>query len=139
MVGVVWEILIYPEIGRENFFYKMFYQGVQNGFSKQKMELFIKFTGLWSKKLLFIILTNKLKIDFKTGIIQTGNKNIYTTFSRPLIRKLLWQNVSHFYQGLQNWFLKQDMELFKQEMGLFLPLPVLWSKNFFNKNFLIST
>ena len=31
------------------------------------------------------------------------------------------------------------MELFKQEMELFLPLPVLWSKNFFNKNFLIST
>ena len=31
------------------------------------------------------------------------------------------------------------MELSKQERELFLPLPVLWSKNFFNKNFLIST
>ena len=59
--------------------------------------------------------------------------------SRPLIKKLHFQNVSHFYRGLQNWFLKQEMELFKQEMELFLPLPVLWSKNFFNKNVVIFT
>ena len=77
---------------------------------------------------------------FKTGngIIKTGNGIILPT-SRPLIKKLLLQDVSHFYRGLQNWFLKHEMELFKQEMELFLPLPVLWSKNFFNKNFLIST
>ena len=31
------------------------------------------------------------------------------------------------------------MDLFKQEIELFLPPPVLWSKNFFNKNCLIST
>ena len=77
---------------------------------------------------------------FKTGngfiqtgnrIIQTGNGIIYPIF-RPLIKNLLLHSVSHFYRGLQNWFLKQEMELF-------LPLPVLWSKNFFNKNVLIFT
>ena len=31
------------------------------------------------------------------------------------------------------------MELFKQEMELCIPFPVLWSKNFFNKNVLIFT
>ena len=79
-------------------------------------------------------------MNFKTGnrIIQTGNGIIYPIF-RPLIKKLLLQSVSHFYRGLQNWFLKQEMELFKQEMELFLPLSGRWSKNYFYKNFLIST
>ena len=40
-------------------------------------------------------------------------------------------------QGVQNYFSKQEMELSKQEMELFLPLPGLWSKNFFYKMFLI--
>ena len=75
--------------------------------------------------------------------MQTGN-GINSPTSRPLIKKLLLQNVSHLFQGFQNWFSKQEMELSKQEMGLskqemelFLPLPGLWSKNFFNKMFLI--
>ena len=41
---------------------------------------------------------------FKTGyeIIEKGNVIIYPV-SRPLIKKtLLLQNVSHFYQGIQN-------------------------------------
>ena len=59
---------------------------------------------------------------------------------RPLMKKIVLQNVSHFYQGIQNWFSKQEMELskqemelFKQEMELFHPLPDIWSKNLFYK------
>ena len=91
---------------------------------------------LWSKILfykMFLICSKGIKFDFKTG------NGIIPPTSRPLIKKLILQNVSHFYRGLQNWFLNQELELFKQEMELFLPLPVLWSKNSSNKNFLIST
>ena len=43
------------------------------------------------------------KLIFKTGngIIQTGNGIISPT-SRPLMKKLLLQNVSHLIQGVQN-------------------------------------
>ena len=43
------------------------------------------------------------KLIFKTGnrIIQTGNGIISPT-SRPLIKRLLFQNVSHLIQGVQN-------------------------------------
>ena len=66
------------------------------------------------------------KLVFKTGngIIQTGNGIISPT-SRPLIKKLLLQHLLHINQGVQNWFSKQEMELSKQEMELFLPLPGL--------------
>ena len=57
------------------------------------------------------------------GIIQTGNGIIYPT-SWPLIRKLLLQNVSHFYQGVRIQFFKQEMEIFKQDMDLFLHFQV---------------
>ena len=76
-------------------------------------------------------------IQTGNGIIQIGNGIISLT-SRPLIKKLILQYVSHFHQEVHNWFSKQEMELskkemelFKQEMELFLPLPGLWSKNFF--------
>ena len=42
-----------------------------------------------------------------------------------LIKKLLLQNVSNFYQRVQNWLCKQEMELSKQEMELFLLLSEL--------------
>ena len=75
--------------------------------------------------------------------LKTGNKNTKTAngiippTSRPLIKKLLLQIINHLIQGAQNWFSKQEMELSKQEMEIFLPLPGLWSKNFFYKIFLI--
>ena len=78
----------------------------------------------------------KLIFETGNGIIQTGNGIISPT-SRPLIKELLLQNIFHLFQGAQNWFSKQEMELFKQEMEIFLPLPGLWSKNFFYKMFLI--
>ena len=36
---------------------------------------------------------------------------------------LLSQNVSNFNQWVENWFWKQEMELSKQEMELFLLFP----------------
>ena len=46
-----------------------------------------------------------LQGSYKTGngSLQTGNGIISPT-SRSLIKKLLLQNVSHFYQGVQNRF-----------------------------------
>ena len=69
---------------------------------------------------------NISKLIFKTGngIIQTGNGIISPT-SRPLIKKLPLKNVSHLFQGAQNEIWKQEMELSKQEMELFLSLPGL--------------
>ena len=55
---------------------------------------------------------------------------------RPLMKKVVLQNVSHFYQGVQNWFSKQEMEFSKQEMELFILFPGLQSKTLFYKIFL---
>ena len=69
------------------------------------------------------------------GIIQTGN-GIISPISWPLIKKLLLQKVYNFYNGVQNWCWKVEMDLSKQEMELFLLFHDLWSKNFFHKMFL---
>ena len=60
--------------------------------------------------------------------------------------KRLLQNVCNFYQQVQNWFWKQEMESSEQEMEsseqemeLFFLLSELQSKNIFNKMFLIFT
>ena len=45
--------------------------------------------------------------------------------SAHLIKTRQLQIVANFYKGVQNWFWKQEMELFKQEMELFLLLPDL--------------
>ena len=62
------------------------------------------------------------------GIIQTGN-GIISPISWPLIKKLILQKVSNFYNGVQNWCWKEEMELF-------LLFPDHWSNNFFYKMFL---
>ena len=41
-------------------------------------------------------------IQTGNGIIETGNGIILPT-SRPLIKKLILQNASHFHQGVYNW------------------------------------
>ena len=63
----------------------------------------------------------------------------WNDFSRPLIKTLVLQHRLHFKQGVQNWFSKWEMELFKQEMELFPPLPGLWSNNSFYNIISIST
>ena len=109
--------------------------------SKQEMELFLHLLGLWSKNFfdnIFPIFTKEIKIDFKTGygIIQTGNGS---PTLRSLIKKLFLRHLLHIYQGIEIVSSKQDMELSKQEIELFLPLAGLWSRNFFYKILFIST
>ena len=69
------------------------------------------------------------------GIIQTGN-GIISPIYCSMIKKLLLQKVSNFYNGVQNWCWKEEMELSKQEVELFLLFPNHWSNNFFYKIFL---
>ena len=106
---------------------------------KQEMELFLQLSGLWSKNFFYNIFSISTK-DFKTGngIIQTGYGIISLNY-RPLTKKLLLQHLLHIYKGIQNWFSKQEMELFKQEMEWFIPFPGLLSKNFFYNIFSIFT
>ena len=59
--------------------------------------------------------------------------------SWPLIKKLILQNVSHFYQGVRIQIFKQEMEIFKQDMDLILHFQVSDQKNFFYKMFLMFT
>ena len=101
--------------------------------SKQEMELFLTLPGLWSKTSFatshpYLPRTSKLIFKTENWIIQTGNGIIPPT-SRPLIKKLILQHLLHINQGVPKWFSKQEIELPKQEMKLFLPLPGLWSKN----------
>ena len=56
-----------------------------------------------------------------------------------LIKKHLLQNVFCLVWGFLNRFWKQEMELSKQEMEIFLPLPDFWLKNFFYKMFFIQS
>ena len=53
---------------------------------------------------------------FKTGL-KTENGIISPIFL-PRNKKLILQNVLHFYQGFQSQYLKQEMKLSKQEMEL---------------------
>ena len=57
----------------------------------------------------------KLVLKTGNGIIQTGN-GIISPISWPLIKKLILQKVSNFYNGVQNWCWKEEMDLSKQEM-----------------------
>ena len=55
-------------------------------------------------------------------VLKTENGIISPTFSPP-IKNLLLQNIYNFYQSIQNWYRKQEMELCKQKIELFLLLP----------------
>ena len=87
----------------------------------------------------FSFVSRGSKLIFKTGngIVQTGNgimrtgNEIVSPTSGPLIKKISFQSFFYMFQRIQNRFLKKEMELSKQEMELFLPLPGLQSKNFF--------
>ena len=71
--------------------------------------------------------------------IQAFVEEIFAKQYWSLIKKLLLQDVSHFSQGVWDWYSKQEMELFRQEMELFYVLPGLCSKNFFYNILSIST
>ena len=74
--------------------------------SKQEMELFLPLQASDQKTSFtkcFSFVPRVSKLIFKTGnwIFQTGNGIISTT-SRPLIKKLLLQNINHLILGAQN-------------------------------------
>jgi hypothetical protein len=86
--------------------------------SEQEMESFLPFSVIGSKKFFhksIHILSNDSKMGFRNRKLkyfspfQSSYKNTYFT------------EVSLFGQTIPNWF--SDMELSKQEMELFLPLP----------------
>ena len=73
-----------------------FCQGVQNWFSKQKMELFLPLPGLWSKNLfytLFLICSKGLKIDFQNRKWNYPNRK--------------WNYFSHFQTSDQKTYFKK--------------------------------
>ena len=128
-----------PGLGSKNIFYKMFlncskgfkinFQNRKWNYPNRKWNYFTHFQASdqktsFTKDFSFDLRSSKLIFKTGNGIIQTGNWIISPT-SRPLIKKLLLQNVSHLFQGFQNWFPKQEMELSKQEIELFIPLSVL--------------
>jgi hypothetical protein len=49
--------------------------------------------------------------------------------------ELLKQEMELFLPSPVTWSKKQEMEISRQEMELFLPLPVIWSKKNLNKRF----
>ena len=89
--------------------------------SEQEIELFLPLLGIWS----FVPSDLKLIFITENEIFQAWNKIIFPT-SRPLMKKLLLQNLSHLFQVFQNEISKLKMELSKQEMELYLPPPGLW-------------
>ena len=93
-----------------------FYQGVQNGksnYPNRKSNHFSHFLASDQKtsstayspylprNSILNVKTGKGIIQTGNGIIQTGNGMISPT-SRPLIKKPILQNVSHFHQGVHN-------------------------------------
>ena len=95
---------------------------------------------------MFFICSKGFKIDFQNRKWKylnrkknySGNGIIFST-SWPLIKKLILQSVSHFYQGVRIRIFKQEMEIFKQDMDLILHFQVSDQKNFFYKMFLMFT
>ena len=59
--------------------------------------------------------------------LKTGN-GIISPISRPRIKIFFLQNIHHFYQVVKIQFYKQEMELCKQEIDLFLPFINLGTK-----------
>ena len=86
-----------------------FHKGIQNRFKRQELEIFLPLLGIQPKNFFYkilLIFTKEFKMDFRKtehGIIQPGNRIISPT-SRPLTKKLLLHDVSHFWQGVQNRF-----------------------------------
>ena len=86
--------------------FKINFQNRKWNYSNRKWNYFFHFQAsdqITSFTTAFPYLQRNSKLIFKTGngIIQTGNGIISLT-SKPLIKKLLLQNVSHLIQGVQN-------------------------------------
>jgi hypothetical protein len=106
--------------------------------SKQEMELFSPFPVIGSK--IFFdksipIWYNKSKIVFRNRKWNHLNsKWNYLSHFQPSYQKTSLTKVSPFGPMIPKWFSETETELSKQEMELFLPFPVIRSKNLFKKN-----
>ena len=93
-----------------------------------QIPVILSFTTFRDSKFYILYVIRFLKtlpIDFPTNN-QLAWPQLETQLAKThLIKKLLLQNVSNFYQRVQNGFWKQEMELSKQEMELFLLYPDL--------------
>ena len=136
----------FPGLGWKIFFYKMilihskgFKIDIQNrkcNYPNRRWNHFPNFEASDQKisfAKCFSFILNWFKIYFsKQKWNYPNRKRTYFSISRPLIKNLLLQNVSHLFQGVQDWFSKQEMSS-KQEMESFIPLPGFWWKKFFYK------
>ena len=103
------------------------------------MELFLTFSVIGWKNLFyksFTIWSKDFKLVFRNRKRNdlTRNWNYFSPFQIS-DKKLLLQKLTHLVHWSQNGFQKQEKELHKQEMELFFPFLVIWSKNLFYKSF----
>ena len=116
-----------PVLWSKNFFNKNFlistqefkidFQNRKRNYLNRKRNYLSHFRASDQKtsfKRCFTFFPRSLRLIFKTG-----NGIISPTF-RPMIKKLLLQEFSHFHQGVQNWFSKQETELSRQN-GIIYP------------------
>ena len=98
------------------------------------MELFLLLPDLQSKNLFykrFVITSEDSKNGFENRKWNYLNRKWnylnrkwkYFSYSLTSDQKLLLQKVSNFYNGVQNWCWKEEMELSIQEMELCLLFP----------------
>ena len=126
--------IVFPGLHSKNFFYKMFLiftKEFRIDFQNRKWNdpnrkwNYLSYIQASDQKTSFTKCfsfkprSSKLIFINGNGIIWTGNGIIFPNL-RPLMKKFLLQKVSHSYQGVQNWFSKQEIKSSKREMELFI-------------------
>ena len=106
--------------------------------SKQEMELFLPFPVIGSQNFFYKsipIWSNDSKLVFRNRKWNYLNRkwNYFSPF-QSLDQKTSFKKVTPIDLRFLNGFQKQNVELSKQEMELYLPFPIIGSKNFFNKS-----
>ena len=122
--------LLFPDIQSENLFYKRFVitsKDSKNGLKNRKCNYpnrkwnYFSYSLTSNQKTYFTIDLSLLPRILKM-VLKTWN-GIISPISWPLIKKLLLQKVANFYNGVQNWCWKEEIELSKHEMELFILFP----------------
>ena len=88
----------------------------------------ILFPGLRSNNFFYKVFTKGLEIDFQNRKLNYPNR-IWNCLSYFHVsnKKNLLQSSPHLFQKVQNWFSKQEREIYKLEMELSIIFPGLWS------------
>ena len=116
----------------KNFYYNIFFiitneikidfQNRKGNYTNRKWNYLSYFQASYQKKFfynIFFIFTRELKIDFQNRKWNYPNRKWnFLSYFQASDQKILLQNVSHQSQGVQNWFSKQEMELFILFPGL---------------------